>query len=192
MQGLKERIVRDGKVLPGNVIKVDSFINHQIDPNIVVDIGREFAARFRGEGITRILTIEASGIAPAFMAGLELGVPVVFAKKGQAVTQEPELYQAQVRSFTRGITYKISVGKSYLWQGDRVLIIDDFLASGEAALGLASIVEASGATLVGMGFVIEKSFSGGRSRLREKTPRIESLAIIEALEGDEIRFGQNE
>jgi xanthine phosphoribosyltransferase len=187
---LKDRILRDGRVLPGGIIKVDSFINHQIDPNIVVDIGREFAARFRGEGITRIVTIEASGIAIAFMTGLELGVPVVFAKKGNVVTQEPELYHAVVRSATRGITYRISVGKSYLWQGDRVLIIDDFLASGEAALGLADIVTQSGATLVGMGFVIEKSFAGGRQRLAGKTPRIESLAIIEELDGESIRFAQ--
>ena len=190
MKILQDRIRRDGRVLPGGIIKVDSFINHQIDPNIVVDIGREFAARFRGEGITRILTIEASGIAIAFMTGLELGVPVVFAKKGSAITQEPELYHAVVRSATRGITYLISVGKSFLWQGDRVLIIDDFLASGEAALGLAGIVADAGAHLAGMGFVIEKSYSGGRNRLAGRTPRIESLAIIDALEGEEIRFAQ--
>ena len=184
MLALKQRILSDGKVLPGGVVKVDSFLNHQLDPALIVDIGREFAGLFREEGITRILTLEASGIPIAFMAGLELGVPVVFAKKGKAKTQNAGVYSAVVRSFTKGVEYDITVSKAFLEKSDRILIIDDFLATGEAARGLVNMIGQAGATLVGIGIVIEKVFQGGGAMLREQGIRLESLAMIENITED--------
>lgn len=184
MFALKQRILADGKVLPGGVVKVDSFLNHQLDPSLIVDIGREFAGLFREEGITRILTLEASGIPVAFMAGLELGVPVVFAKKVRAKTQDAEVYWAVVHSFTKGIEYDITVSKAFLEKSDRILIIDDFLALGEAARGLVSIIEQAGASLAGIGIVIEKVFQGGGAKLRAQGIRVESLAMIENITED--------
>lgn len=188
MQLLKDKILREGKALSENIIKVDSFLNHQIDPFFLQEIGREFARRFCDEKITKILTLEASGIAIALMTGLELGVPVVFAKKKKAATQKEKIYKSTVRSFTKGETNTITVSADYLSQEDRVLIIDDFLAMGEAALGLVEIVRQANAHLVGIGIVIEKSFQPGGKGLREQGIRVESLAIIERVHEGEIMF----
>ncbi|HYF96002.1 MAG TPA: xanthine phosphoribosyltransferase [Symbiobacteriaceae bacterium] len=189
MQSLKERIRADGRVLPGNILKVDSFLNHQLDPLIMQAIGREFADHFRDAGVTKILTIEASGIAVALMAALELGgVPVLFAKKTRAKTQHEAVYTAEVTSYTRGETRTISVSARYLSPDDRVLILDDFLAMGEATQGLLTIVRHAGAQLAGVGIVVEKGFQDGGRRLRAQGVPIHSLVVIEELSEAGIRF----
>ncbi|MCM3567744.1 xanthine phosphoribosyltransferase [Neobacillus mesonae] len=188
MKLLVERIKQDGQALSEHVLKVDAFLNHQIDPELMQEIGKEFAARFADEGITKIVTIESSGIAPAVMAGLYLHVPVVFARKRKSLTLSEGLLTASVHSFTKNETNEISISKKYVAQDDRVLIIDDFLANGQAALGLIDIVEQSGANLAGIGIVIEKSFQDGAAKLKELGIRVESLAQIEALEGGKVLF----
>ncbi|MTD31403.1 xanthine phosphoribosyltransferase [Planomicrobium sp. YIM 101495] len=190
MKQLQEKILQEGKVLSADVLKVDSFLNHQIDPQLMQAIGEEFAERFRDAGITRILTIESSGIAPAVMAGLSLGVPVVFARKRKSLTLTSSLLTAEVHSFTKGETNEISVSKDYLKQEDVVLVMDDFLANGQAALGLAAIVEEAGAELAGIGIVIEKGFQAGGKLLRDRGLRIESLAILDSLENGTVQFKQ--
>lgn len=189
MQELRERIVTDGEVVGRDILKVDSFLNHQIDPAFIQRIGKELAARFAGEGVTKILTVEASGIAVAAAAGLALGVPVVFAKKKRAVTQLGDQYAADVFSFTRREKVAISVSPKYLRPEDVVLIVDDFLAHGEALNGLVDIVRQSGARLAGAGIVIEKKFQRGGEKLRAAGLRIESLAVIESMEAGVIKFG---
>lgn len=189
MDLLKERIAREAKVLPGGVIKVGSFVNHMIDTALAVEIGREFARIFQNDGVTKILTIEASGIAYAVLAGVELHVPVVFAKKAVGRnTRGDETYCCCVHSFTKDTDTNVSVSRDYLQPQDRILIIDDFLAMGEAVLGLADIVRQSGATLVGAGILIEKAFQSGGQRLRQAGIRVESLARISGIEGDAIVF----
>ena len=179
MEILKQRILKDGKVKEGNVLKVDSFLNHQMDIRLLEEIGREFRRRFAGEEINKILTIEASGIGIAVAAAPHFDyAPVVFAKKSKSKNLDGELYTSQVTSFTRGTTFDVQVSKKYLNPGDRVLIIDDFLAKGQALLGLLDIVEQSG----GCGIVIEKGFQEGGQMLREKGIRLESLAIIDRFE----------
>lgn len=188
MQLLKDRIRADGRVLGNDVLKVDSFLNHQLDPKMIRAIGQEFASRFWGQGVTKVLTIEASGIACALMTGLELGVPVLFAKKTRARTQSDEVYTAPVHSYTRGETSTIVVSRRYLSPGDKVLVVDDFLARGEATQGLMSLVEQAGASLAGVGIVVEKGFQEGGRLLRERGVNVQSLVIIEALEHGTIRF----
>lgn len=188
MEQLKDKIRREGIVLSERVLKVDAFLNHQIDPVLMQQIGREFAHRFRDEGITRIVTIEASGIAPAVMAGLELGVPVIFARKHQSLTLTENLLTAQVYSFTKQVDSTIAVSRQHLRADDRVLVIDDFLANGKAALGLIEIIRQAGATVAGLGIVIEKSFQTGRQELEALGYRIESLARVASLAGGEVRF----
>ncbi|WP_449620912.1 xanthine phosphoribosyltransferase [Robertmurraya sp. Marseille-Q9965] len=183
MKLLKEKIQFEGKVLSDQVLKVDSFLNHQIDPQLMVEIGKEFANRFEDEQITKVLTIESSGIAPGLMAALELNVPIVFARKRKSLTLVDDLLTAKVHSFTKNETNQISVSRKYLNESDRVLIIDDFLANGQAALALAEIVKESGATVIGIGIVIEKSFQPGGDILREKGYKVESLARIASLVG---------
>jgi len=183
MKTLKDKIRFEGRVLSSQVLKVDSFLNHQIDPRLMAEVGKEFANRFKKENITKVLTIESSGIAPGLMAALELEVPVVFARKRKSLTLVNDLLTASVHSFTKNETNEISVSNQFLMQDDRVLIIDDFLANGQAALGLVDIVKASGAEVAGIGIVIEKSFQNGGSLLREKGFRVESLARISSLEG---------
>ncbi|TKC19202.1 xanthine phosphoribosyltransferase [Robertmurraya kyonggiensis] len=183
MKLLKEKIQSEGKVLSDQVLKVDSFLNHQIDPQLMVEIGKEFANRFEAEQITKVLTIESSGIAPGLMAALELNVPVVFARKRRSLTLIDDLLTAEVHSFTKNETNQISVSRKYLRETDRVLIIDDFLANGQAALALAEIVKEAGATVSGIGIVIEKSFQPGGDLLREKGFKVESLARIASLAG---------
>ena len=183
MKLLEERIQRDGIVREGNVLKVDSFLNHQMDIRLLDEIGREFRRRFAGEEINKILTIEASGIGIAVAAAPHFDyAPVVFAKKSKSKNLDGELYTSQVTSFTRGTTFDVQVSKKYLNPGDRVLIIDDFLAKGQSLLGLLYIVEQSCATAVGCGIVIEKGFQEGGQMLREEGIRLESLAIIDRFE----------
>lgn len=188
MQLLKDRIRADGRVIGRDVLKVDSFLNHQLDPHMMRLIGQEFAAHYWGQGITKILTIEASGIACALMTGLELKVPVLFAKKSRSVAQTEEVYTAQVTSFTKRETYTITCSTRYMTKSDRVLIIDDFLAKGEATQGLVSLVEQAGAQLAGVGIVVEKGFQEGGRRLRERGIPLHSLVIIDELSDAGIKF----
>jgi xanthine phosphoribosyltransferase len=188
MRLLEEKIKNDGKILSDQVLKVDSFLNHQIDPQLMLEIGKEFARIFEAEGITKIVTIESSGIAPSVMAGLQMNVPVIFARKRKSLTLVDELLSATVHSFTKNETNEISISKKYVNEKDRVLIIDDFLANGEAALGLVDIVQQSGAKVVGIGIVIEKSFQPGAQRLKELGLRVESLARIASLSNGEVTY----
>ncbi len=191
MQLLKERILRDGQVLSGQILKVDSFLNHQMDPVLMAAIGEEFARRYTGEPITRILTLEASGIAPALFTGFYLKVPVVFAKKTQSANQDAGTFSAPVHSYTRGHDNIIRVSRRYLSPTDHILLIDDFLAHGEALLGLAELVHQAGATLAGAGIVIEKGFQDGGRRVRSKGIRVESLAIIKDMSDGHVEFAES-
>ncbi|GIO25570.1 xanthine phosphoribosyltransferase [Ornithinibacillus bavariensis] len=188
MKLLKKAIIEKGRVLSEEVLKVDAFLNHQIDPTLMQEIGKEFSERYREAGITKILTIESSGIAPALMTGLELGVPVVFARKRKSLTLVDNLLTAEVHSFTKNETNEISVSKDYLKDDDVVLVIDDFLANGQAVRGLIDIVQQAGAHLSGVGIVIEKGFQAGGDFLRNQGVRVESLAIIESLHHNEVIF----
>lgn len=192
MKMLKEKIMNEGIVLNDKVLKVDSFINHQLDPILMKEIGKEFATRFCGEGITKILTIESSGIAPAIMTALELETKVVFARKKKSLTLNNDLFTAKVYSFTKQEQNEISVSKQYIDKEDNVLIIDDFLANGQAALGLAELVEQAGATVSGFGIVIEKSFQTGANELKSKGYRVESLARIKSLKNNAVEFVNEE
>ncbi|NSL50914.1 xanthine phosphoribosyltransferase [Calidifontibacillus erzurumensis] len=188
MQLLLEKIRQQGIVLPNNVLKVDSFINHQMDPQLMKEIGKEFARRFQNEGVTKILTIESSGIAPAIMTALVMNVPVIFAKKRKPLTLTEHAYTSSVYSYTKQETNIISVSKDYLKSNDTVLIIDDFLANGEAALGLINIVNEAQAKVAGIGIVIEKSFQEGAKKITNKGYRLESLARIASLENGTVTF----
>ena len=181
MELLKERIRKDGKVKEGNVLKVDSFLNQQMDIHLFQEIGKEFQKRFQGEEINKILTIEASGIGIACIVAQSFDVPVVFAKKTQTKNIAGDTWTTKVESFTHGRIYDIIVAKEFLGKGDKVLIIDDFMANGKALEGLAELVTMSGAELVGAGIVIEKGFQPGGDELRRKGIRVESLAIIESM-----------
>ncbi|HDR5233156.1 TPA: xanthine phosphoribosyltransferase, partial [Bacillus anthracis] len=187
-----EKILNEGKVLSGDVLKVDAFLNHQIDPVLMQEIGKEFAKRFKEENITKIVTIESSGIAPAVMAALELGVKVIFARKRKSLTLQDNMYVANVYSFTKQETNEISLSRNHIDESDRVLIIDDFLANGQAALGLMSLVEQAGASIAGIGIVIEKAFQDGGKKLREQGIRVESLAEIASLDNNAVTFVQQE
>lgn len=187
MELLKQRILRDGKVLSDHVLKVDNFINHQLDAQLMMSIGVEFARRFSYTHANKILTIEASGIAPAVMTGYCMGIPVVFAKKTRPCTMDKAL-ESRVHSFTKDKDYTILLNPEYIKPGDKVLCIDDFLANGSVANAMQDLVEQAGATIVGLGIVIEKAFIDGGKKLREKGLNIESLARIESLEGGIIKF----
>lgn len=188
MQSLKAKILKDGKVKPGNVLKVDSFLNHQMDIHILEEIGEEFKRRFEGAGINKILTIEASGIAIACMTAKVFEVPLVFAKKNQTKNIAGDVYTSRVQSYTHGRIYDIIVSKEFLTAEDKILIIDDFLANGCALDGLIDVVNQAGATIEGIGIVIEKCFQGGGNRIREKGIRVESLAMIESMTDDSLTF----
>lgn len=186
---LKERILRDGKVFPNNVLKVDSFMNHQIDPSIIKEIAQEFYQIFKEAGITKILTIEASGIAPAIATAELFGVPMLFAKKTQPSTlANQERYETDVHSYTKNVTSRVIISKQYLNDTDVVLIIDDFLANGEAALGLINLVEQANAQIAGVGICIEKSFQVGRQKLEDMGITVHSVCRIASLENQEITF----
>ena len=188
MQALEQKILAEGIVLSEEVLKVDSFLNHQIDPAMMQLIGQEFARLFKDAGITKIITIEASGIAPAVMAGLELGVPVIFARKYQSLTLKDDLYRSKVFSFTKQIESTIAISNKHISSTDKVLVIDDFLANGQAALGLADLIHQANAEVVGIGIVIEKSFQPGRELLLEKGYRVESLARVKSLTNGTVEF----
>jgi xanthine phosphoribosyltransferase len=188
VQSLKERILREGQALPGGVIRVGSFLNHMIDTSLALGIAREFAQRFKDDKVNKILTIESSGIAFAVLTGVELGVPVVFAKKAMGVNTIGDAWTAFVRSYTKGTETSIFVNKQCLGAADRVIIIDDFLAYGEAVSGLAQIVRLSGAHLCGVGIVIEKTYEPGGEKLRNAGIRVESLARVSSTEGGVISF----
>ena len=184
MNFLEERILRDGVVKPGNVLKVDSFLNHQMDIDLLEQIGQEFKRRFAGEKITKVLTIEASGIAIAYPVARALGVPLVFAKKSKSINLDGEMYVAEVESFTHKNTNLVVVAKKFLSPDDRVLIIDDFLANGCALQGLVSIVDSAEATVVGLGIAIEKGFQDGGWRIRNLGYHLESIAIVDAMDAE--------
>lgn len=188
VKSLESKILNEGKVLSETVLKVDSFLNHQIDPELMRQIGEEFAARFANAGITKILTLESSGIAPSVMAGLTMNVPVVFARKRKSLTLINDLYSAEVHSFTKKETNEISISSEYINQNDVVLVIDDFLANGQAVLGLMDILKQAGASLAGVGIVIEKGFQDGGKMIREKGIQVESLAIIDSLAEGNVTF----
>lgn len=185
---LEEKILREGEVLPGGILKVGGFLNQQIDTAFMTKMGVEGARLYKDAGVTKVLTVEASGIALAFAVAQQLNVPMVFAKKYGAANISGDVYKSSVYSFTHKQTFDIVVSKSYISSDDVVLICDDFLAKGNALNGLIRIVEQSGAELAGACIAIEKSFQGGGDLLREEGIRVESLAIIESVEGDEIRF----
>ena len=185
MKALKDRIVKDGKIREGNVLKVDSFLNHQLDIELFEQMGEEFKRRFEGKEITKILTIEASGIAIACIVARYFKVPVVFAKKTQTKNIAGDVYTSKVESFTHGKVYDIIVSKEFLKPEDKALIIDDFLANGKALLGLTKLVEDAGATVVGAGIAIEKGFQEGGKLIRESGIQLESLAIVDAMSVEE-------
>ncbi len=182
MKLLEERIRQDGNVKPGNVLKVDSFLNHQMDVELYNEMGKEFRRLFPSEKINKILTIEASGIGIACIAAQYFHVPVVFAKKSQSINLDGEQYSTRIESFTHKRVYDVIVSKKYLQKGDRVLIIDDFLANGCAVAGLIDLIESAGAEIEGVGIAVEKGFQEGGRLLRGRGIRVESLAIVESMD----------
>ncbi|MGG4045092.1 MULTISPECIES: xanthine phosphoribosyltransferase [Paenibacillus] len=192
MQLLKQKVLDEGIVLSNQVLKVDSFLNHQMDPVLMKEVGREFTRRFAGEAVNRVLTIESSGIAPGIMTALELEVPMIFARKQKSLTLRDDIFVEKVYSFTKQETNEITVAKKFIQPGDRVLIIDDFLANGEAAFGLARIVEQAGATVAGIGIVIEKAFQPGGRLLKEAGYRVESLVRVAALDDGKVTFAEQD
>jgi xanthine phosphoribosyltransferase len=192
MQALKERILREGKNLGNGILKVDGFINHQVDPVLMDACGREFAHLFRDIGATKVLTAEISGIAPAVTTALHMGLPVVYARKNKPVTMPDQVFLTLTPSHTKGRTVELIISPEYLAGGERVLIIDDFLATGATILGLVRLAQTAGAKIVGIGALIEKTFEGGRLALMHLGVPIHSLAVIRALEGDQILFAESE
>lgn len=188
MQLLKERILKDGTIKPGNVLKVDSFLNHQMDIGLINEMGKEFKRRFAGQNITKILTIEASGIGIACIVAQYFDCPVVFAKKTQSINLDGAMYTTKVESFTHKKVYDVILSKKFLGPEDHVLLIDDFLANGCALLGLIDIVKKSGATLEGAGIVIEKGFQQGGQVIRDMGIHLESLAIVDSMTDDSLTF----
>ncbi len=189
MELLKQRIVEQGQTVGNDVVKVDMFLNHQIDVDLICEIGKEFRRRFSSNKINKILTIEASGIGIACIAAQYFSVPVVFAKKGANRNVGDNIYKADVYSFTKGTTTTIGISKDYLNENDHILIIDDFMANGKAVHGLINIINQAGATVEGVGIVIEKGFQPGGDALRSLGYRVESLAIIKSIDEGNIIFG---
>jgi len=187
MKLLKEKILQDGKCFEGGILKVDSFINHQMDPTLMKAIGIEFVRRFANTKVNKIITIEASGIAPAIMTGFFMDLPVIFAKKKRPNTMKNYL-STTVHSFTKDRDYEIAISTEFIGPDDNILFIDDFLAYGNAASGILDLVEQAGANMVGMGFIIEKEFQNGRLLLESKGIKVESLAIIESLSNRHIKI----
>lgn len=188
MQMLEERIAREGRVLPGNIIKIDGFLNHRVDMRLMRELAKEFGRRFDLTGLTAVLTVEASGIALAAMCADEFGVPLVFAKKAKSDNIEGGLYQSDIYSYTYKKKVTLLVSSQWLGNRDKVLIVDDFLANGEALRGLVEITEKAGAELVGIGVAVEKGFQSGGEKLRAAGHRLESLAIIEQADGNGFVF----
>ena len=188
MRELEEKIREYGTVLPGNVLKVDAFLNHQVDPQLMLHVGQEFAKLFADEGVTKIWTVESSGIAPAVMTGLAMNVPVISARKHKSLTLNQNMYVADVYSYTKKTTNRISISKKYVSPDDKILMIDDFLANGQAVEGMLEIADQAGVDVAGAGIVIEKSFQPGAKELRDRGVRLESLARIKSLKDNQIEF----
>lgn len=189
MKSLQEKILRDGRVAEGDILKVDNFLNHQLDVAFLNEIGKEFKERFKDKKVDKILTIEASGIAIASIASQHFGnVPVVFAKKVESKNLDKDVYETKVYSFTKGKEYSVKVSKKYLNKDENILVLDDFLANGRAAIGLKDLVDQADANLVGIGIVIEKGFQEGRDLLLENGVHLESLAILDSIENGKIKF----
>ena len=188
MKLLEDRIRQDGVVLPGNVLKVNQFLNHQIDPQLMYEIGQEFARLFKERPVTKILTVEASGIAPAIMAGLVMNVPVLFARKKKPSTLDDMTYTAEVYSYTKKMTNTVSVDSKFLSENDHVLIIDDFLANGQAVKGMLEICKQADVKVEGVGIVVEKSFQEGADWIKGQGNLLESLARISSFENDAVHF----
>ena len=190
MEILRKRIQQDGRNLGNGILKVDGFINHQVDPKLMDECGKEFARRFKAVGATKVLTAEISGIAPALTTALHLGLPVVYARKQKPITMPDQVFLTLSPSHTKGRMVELIVSPEYLGHGERILIIDDFLATGATILGLARLAQVAGARLVGIGALIEKTFEGGRTALSQLGVPIESLAQIVSMEGEQIVFGK--
>ena len=188
MKALEEKILKEGTVLPGNILKVASFLNHQLDVDFLMEMGKEIARLYDGAGVNKILTVETSGIAIAMAAAAAMHVPVVFAKKHKSGNLSGEMYQTVVHSYTHGVDYTIVVSRDFLGEKDNVLIVDDFLANGKALNGLIDIVGQAGAKVIGCSCAIEKGFQGGGDALREQGIRVDSLAIVEAMSDDSLTF----
>ena len=189
---LEDRIRSDGEVLPGNVLKINSFLNHQVDPELMKKVGEEFSQLFKDNGITKVLTCEASGIAPGVMAAYELHVPMVFARKKKPATLNDAVYWADVYSYTKKVTNQICVEQKFLHKDDHLLIIDDFLANGEAVKGMINIANQAGAEVAGVGIVVAKTFQGGSDWIKEHGYRLEALAEIASLANNQVHFvGEN-
>ena len=188
MKALEEKILKEGTVLPGNILKVNSFLNHRLDVDFLMEIGKEIARIFEGEKIDKILTIETSGIAIAVAAASQMHIPVVFAKKHQSKNLSADLYKTVVHSFTHDTDYTVVVSKEFLGEGEKVLVIDDFLANGKALIGLINIINQANAETVGCCCVIEKGFQGGGDALRAQGIRVESLAIVDEMTDTTLTF----
>ncbi len=188
MRELEEKILAEGKAVNSDILKVDGFINHQVDPVLMKKIGEEFAKHFSGRGITKVVTIESSGIAPALMTALALDVPMIIFKKQPSKVLNDDLYKTVVTSFTKGTNYELTLSKKYISENDHVLIIDDFLANGEAATGAIRLLRLAHATVAGLGILIEKSYQPGRSKLEEQGIDVYSLARIGKMDTDYIEF----
>ncbi|MEB6196901.1 xanthine phosphoribosyltransferase [Mammaliicoccus sciuri] len=188
MRTLQDRVKEDGVVIDEKILKVDSFLNHQIDAKLMYEVGQVITEHFKDKKITKILTIEASGIAPAIMASLHLDVPCLFAKKAKPSTMTSEFYQTDIHSFTKNTTSTVVIAKQFLNEDDHVLIIDDFLANGEASLGLHRLVKAANATTAGIGIVIEKSFQPGREKLESEGLEVLSLCQVASLLGNTVKL----
>ncbi|MTV81953.1 xanthine phosphoribosyltransferase [Secundilactobacillus folii] len=191
MKLLEDRIKRDGTVLPGEVLKVDNFLNHQVDPQLMFELGAEFKRLFENEGVTRILTVESSGIAPALMAGYQMHVPVVFARKHRSLTLTDDLYTARVYSYTKQVNNDISIDKRFIKPNDKILIIDDFLANGQAVEGMLEIAKAAKVDVVGVGVVIEKRFQKGHQLVLDAGIHLEALASIASLDNNQVVFANS-
>ncbi|PFG13366.1 xanthine phosphoribosyltransferase [Bacillus sp. es.036] len=192
MENLKKKIKQEGIALSDSVLKVDTFLNHQVDPQLMKEIGEVFAKRFANLGVTKVVTLESSGIAPAVFTALTLNVPLIFARKKKSLTLNEDLLTAVVYSYTKQESNTISISSKFLSEQDHVLLIDDFLANGQAAEGLLEVVAKAGATTAGIGILIEKAFQDGGKRLREKGYRVESLAMISELEAGKVTFTEEE
>lgn len=190
MQALRERIQRDGRNLGHGILKVDGFVNHQVDPGLMDACGQELARRFVSAGATKVLTAEISGIAPALMTGKHLNLPVVYARKAKPITMPNEVFLTVAPSHTKGRTVELIISPEYLAHGERVLIVDDFLATGQTIMGLARLAQVAGSTLVGIGALIEKTFEGGRDLLRPLGVPVESLAMITDMSAGKIVFAE--
>lgn len=188
MKLLEDRIRKDGQVLPGNVLKINSFLNHQVDPQLMMQIGEEFARLFKDNGVTKVLTCEASGIAPSVMVAYQLHVPMVFARKKKPSTLNDAVYWADVFSYTKKVTNKICVEEKFLSKDDKLLILDDFIAHGEAVKGMVNIANQAGCDIVGVGAVVSKTFQGGSDWIKAHGYRFESLANIDSFKDGQVHF----